>query len=589
MRLTVLEEIPEDLELRDAWNALALKVDRPQVFYTFEWSMAAQRAYRTTLHPLVFLAFDSAGSLCGVAPLAIDEHGTQASFLCATTADYCDLLSLPDNKSDFVAAVMRELRQRAICNVTLTNLPAESTTVTALREASALHGYHIFARTAYICAQVTLCKLGRRAGDNKLALPGKKNLRRALAAMSRQGPVRLDHARTWDGAGPLLPEFVLAHVARFLATGRVSNLAQPERQRFLEQLAILLSQSGWLLLTRLMAGDTALAWNYGFQFQDTWFWYQPTFDNDWERHSPGFCLLTKVIEEAADSDEVRVVDLGLGAEEYKDRFANSSRETLYVTLRSSAARHFKEILRYRASGIVKSFPALEAGIRKVLESRLEFRKLLRRKGVTSTIGRALRVAAASVWSKNKFLLFEWTGPSLTESGGERLSVLNWRLLAAATLQNVNDATSVAYLLRSAARLREKKFEGFVLTDPNGLLRNFAWAADFEVAALNQLNAKISAPSSDCVLLFDWYSPTATGDGATLARLMASVAERLSSSGKKTWAFAAADDIALIQCLTDAGFQRRYSAMRRRILGRAWVDLETPDKEAPESAGVASGV
>jgi len=191
-------------------------------------------------------------------------------------------------------------------------------------------------------------------------------VRRSLKAMGQESPVRLVHARSWDEARLILAEFVQAHVSRFQATGRTSNLARPERRIFLEELTKLLSGPGWFVLTRMMAGDKTLAWNYGFQFDSAWFWYQPTFDTDLERYSPGFCLLTKIIEEAADSPSFRMVDLGLGAEEYKERFANQSRKTLYVTLKTSMAKHVKEIVRYRTAEIIKTSPRLEAGARKVV-------------------------------------------------------------------------------------------------------------------------------------------------------------------------------------------------------------------------------
>jgi CelD/BcsL family acetyltransferase involved in cellulose biosynthesis len=117
----------------------------------------------------------------------------------------------------------------------------------------------------------------------------------------------------------------------------------------------------------MMSGDKPLAWNYGFQFRGTWFWYQPTFDSDLERYSPGFCLLAKIVEEAADNPAMSMVDLGLGAEEYKDRFANQSHETLYVTLRASLTQHMWEILRYRTAELIRKSPRLEAGIRWVAE------------------------------------------------------------------------------------------------------------------------------------------------------------------------------------------------------------------------------
>jgi CelD/BcsL family acetyltransferase involved in cellulose biosynthesis len=113
----------------------------------------------------------------------------------------------------------------------------------------------------------------------------------------------------------------------------------------------------------MMSRDKVVAWNYGFDFHGTWFWYQPTFDTEFERYSPGFCLLSMLIEEAAENAALSVVDLGLGAEEYKERFANQSRTTLYVTLRSSKAKHLREILRYRTAELIKTSPRLEASAR----------------------------------------------------------------------------------------------------------------------------------------------------------------------------------------------------------------------------------
>ena len=74
----------------------------------------------------------------------------------------------------------------------------------------------------------------------------------------------------------------------------------------------------------------------------------------------------KLIEEAAAVPSLKMVDLGLGAEEYKERFENQTRKTLYVTLKTSIAKHVKEIVRYRTTEIIKASPRLEAGARKVV-------------------------------------------------------------------------------------------------------------------------------------------------------------------------------------------------------------------------------
>jgi CelD/BcsL family acetyltransferase involved in cellulose biosynthesis len=66
---------------------------------------------------------------------------------------------------------------------------------------------------------------------------------------------------------------------------------------------------------------------------------------------------------------MKVVDLGLGAEGYKERFGNGTRQTLHVTVTRSWYRHVKEIVRYRAAGALKQSPKVESGVRRILGRR----------------------------------------------------------------------------------------------------------------------------------------------------------------------------------------------------------------------------
>jgi CelD/BcsL family acetyltransferase involved in cellulose biosynthesis len=115
-----------------------------------------------------------------------------------------------------------------------------------------------------------------------------------------------------------------------------------------------------------MIADQPVAWNYGFQFHGSWFWYQPTFDSRHEENSPGYCLLSRIVIEACDRDEMKVVDLGLGAEGYKERFGSTTRQTLYVTATKSWGRHLREIARYRTASALKWSPKVESAVRRAL-------------------------------------------------------------------------------------------------------------------------------------------------------------------------------------------------------------------------------
>ncbi|MGA8273505.1 MAG: GNAT family N-acetyltransferase [Candidatus Sulfotelmatobacter sp.] len=364
MRIVLHREIPGDTELHRQWNAVALKTERPEVFYTCEWALAVQSAYQASLKPLLLLGYEG-NDLVGVASLATDLAEKNLSFLAATTADYCDFLTLPARRAEFVGAVFVELQKINARLISLANLPADSKTPEALRNKACTNNFYVHMRPAYLCSQVELGTSEQRQ-QLKATLAGKKKLRRYLREMEKEGPVTFSHLQSWEQIQPALSAFCDAHVARFRDTRRVSSLSTPERRLFLEELARRFDGRGVVTLSLLNIHDLPVAWNYGFQFHGSWFWYQPTFDSRHENNSPGHCLLSRIVMEACDMDGMNVIDLGLGAEGYKERFGNSSRQTLHVTATKSRLRHQREILRYAAATALMRSPRIEAAVRKIL-------------------------------------------------------------------------------------------------------------------------------------------------------------------------------------------------------------------------------
>jgi CelD/BcsL family acetyltransferase involved in cellulose biosynthesis len=364
VRITAQREIPQDPQLRDQWNALVYSMERPEVFYTWEWASAVDRAYRASMKPLVLLAYE-ADVLVGVGVLATDSSEKKFSFLAGTTADYCDFICHPKRRAEFVQAAFGELAKLHLPILRLANLPADSVTSPLLKECAGEHGYLVFSRPAYQCARILLGSPEERQKLKQTAIK-RKAFRYYLKGLKKSGPVTVDHLTEWNAVEANLPHFVDAHVARFTAGGRASNLASAERQKFLYILAELLSRAGWLVLTRLLVGDDTVAWNYGFEFAGSWFYYQPTFDARWQKSSPGFCLLTKMVERACDVPEVSFIDLGLGDEGYKERFATGYRQTVHVTITSSAAVRLRETVRYHAASAVKASPRLEHWLRQLV-------------------------------------------------------------------------------------------------------------------------------------------------------------------------------------------------------------------------------
>jgi CelD/BcsL family acetyltransferase involved in cellulose biosynthesis len=339
-------------------------MEPPEVFYTWEWARSAHAAYHAVLKPLLFLGYNG-DKLAGVASLAIDAAADTITFLTATTADYCDFLSAPENRAEFAESVFAELGKIQPNFIALANLPENSMTTASVQGAARKNKFHLFMRSAYLCARVELGSSNQRS-EMKSTLNGKKKFRRYLREMERKGRVTFAHLQSEDEIRRALPEFADAHVARFRETGRMSSLSTPERRFFLEELVRRFAGAGIVTLSELRIGDRPVAWNYGFQFHGSWFWYQPTFDSREEENSPGICLLARIIAEACDIEAMKIIDLGLGAEGYKERFGNGTRQTLYVTATKSRRRHLWEIIRYHSARLLKQSPKVESALRRLL-------------------------------------------------------------------------------------------------------------------------------------------------------------------------------------------------------------------------------
>jgi CelD/BcsL family acetyltransferase involved in cellulose biosynthesis len=587
VRLVLRHEIPEDADLRQQWNALVLETRGPQVFYTWEWAAAMQRAYGTSLHPLLFLDYAEDGSLCAVAALASDA-ANRVSFLCATTGDYCDFVVSERNAGYFATRVAENLSKSGYRDIVLTNFPDDSPSFVALKKAAKQGGFRIYARTAYVCAQVRLPDAKGSPGS-KLALPRRRMVQRSLKALAQAGPVTTEHESTCESIHPLLPELACAQVSRLLANGKISNLLRPERCDFLRELTRLLSPAGWLCFTRMKAGSRTIAWHYGFKFHGRWSLYQLTFVNDLEKHSPGFVLLFKLIEEAALDPAMGTADLGVGTEAYKEAFANDSRRTMYVTLHRSRWKHWREMARYRVATAITSLPWAERTARALRAKAESIRGRLRQKGLKTTLRWARSRVRVLIFSREEVLFFE-AGTALPRSfEPHSLRPVSYELLAEAAMRSYDDEETMQYLLRSAKRQREGIAEGFALVDAQGRPLHFAWITEFDGFFLSELNAKVKAPAADCVMIFDCWTPPAERGHGYYAQTLELVAPQIREKGKHPWIFSAASNVASVRGLERAGFQRRYSLVRQQILGWQRVKGETPTYDEARVVEVSARV
>jgi CelD/BcsL family acetyltransferase involved in cellulose biosynthesis len=532
---------------------LVLETEQPEVFLTWEWAAAVGRAYGNSLKPWIGTAYKG-NVLVGVAALA-KTSPTEAVFLAGTTADYCDFLSHPSKRQEFVSQVLKSLREDGIQTVTLANLPADSATMAALK---AEPSFRIFARPGYVCARV---QLGSKSEGPALVLSflKKKSLRWALNSLERVGPVMLRHELEFSDAQTQLNSFFTMHVARFLSTGRISNLVRPERRRFLIELAQLLGERGWFDLMSLWAGSRAVAYNYGFRFHKSWFLYQPTFENEFEQFSPGLCLLAKMVEAAFEEPETLRVDLGLGAEGYKERFANAGRETLHVTLTSRAIRHWSVRGRYQAAEAIKKQPRLEAVARRAQKAIVTGRQQAREGGL---LGWSRRSVQRVLSGRHPMCLYQWDGSHTAAGNEQRLSPVDWEALAVVAMRYHDEQETLDYLLRASGRLRAQHHRGYVLVGEDGVAQHFGWVASDTGVAGSEAEEVLPQISSNSVMIFDgWTSGALQGQGHYVYFLQ-QLAELLFAEGKDVFVLTPAAGSASRSEMESAGFRMEFARRKR---------------------------
>ncbi len=571
MRVTVLKEIPEDSDLSAAWNTLVLAMENPEVFFTYQWALAASRGFQEHLSTRLFLVYDFE-QLAGVVALAIDPRAPRAAFfLTSSTADYCDIVSAPANRKAVILAVLEEIKKLGLTDLVLANVPANSATLEELPTVAGSQSFYVTSRTAYNCGVVQLGGEEQRETILK-NLAGKSREKRALKRLTNLGAVKVIHVTEPEQIGASLESIVSAQISRFLASNRVSPLVGPERRAFLQQLSDLLSESGWLKISQLEIDGKAVAWNYGFRFGGSWFWYLPTFEMEYAHVSPGSCLLRLLVEEGAKDTSLRWLDLGLGEESYKDRYANEMRQTRYIRVSRGLPRHVVSMGRELLSTTAARFPQLGDKVREARSSYLALANRVRETGVAASSRHFVHKAVHSVASRDEVLLFE-APENLPENQGELVPLTREHLVEGSII-NSGDPPTLRYLMRCANRLNQPGASGLLLQDESGRPIHFLWIDNYDGFRLAEIEHNIEPASPDAAhnpaMIFDCWTPSADRGRGHYAAALRLAAAQLRRAGRAAWIFSGATNAASLRGVLQAGFQYRFSFMRRTRMGRSVV-------------------
>jgi CelD/BcsL family acetyltransferase involved in cellulose biosynthesis len=564
VKVTVLAEIPEDPEIVTAWNNLVFRMERPEVFFTHQWALAASRAFSDSHRPLTFLAYES-GKLAGVAPMATNRESPDiAFFLTAGTADYCDIVSEPQTRGAVLAAVFAEMKRLRTRSLVLANVPSESRTLRALTSIARSHGFYLHERPAYDCGVISLGDREQRQAVLQSVMR-KQSEKRGLKKLGQLGPVRLTHLNGEQSEMALRSIFA-AQISRFLATNRLSPLIHEPRRLFLIELGKLLASVGWLKISQLEVDGRPVAWNYGFRFFDSWFWYLPTFHIQLEESSPGSCLLRLLAEEACGDASVKRLDLGLGDEAYKRRFSNAVSSTRHVQLSNRMSTHLSSVGRHWLAAAAGSFPVIAKQLHSGKDCFYRLQSRIGKIGLAAAAMGALTRAKKSVVSKDEVAFFEAPEMQISEAESAALRLLGWQRIALAAMNNADDKQTLEYLVRCAQRLRQGRATGYFLQEQRTQgSSHFLWVDFYHGFHLAEIDSRLESKDLSAALIFDCWTPAAQrgrGNYTTAIRLAAAC---LQKQQRNAWIFCAAKNEPSVQGILKAGFMYRFSLVRKRAL------------------------
>jgi CelD/BcsL family acetyltransferase involved in cellulose biosynthesis len=569
VRVTVLKEIPEDPDLSAAWNTLVLAMENPEVFFTYQWALAASRGFQSHLSTLLFLVYDF-DQLAGVVALAIDPKAPRAAFfLTSSTADYCDIVSTPANRRAVILALLEQFKKLGLSDLVLANVPASSATLQELPSVAGSQRFYVTSRTAYNCGVINLGDEEQRETLLR-SLAGKSREKRALKRLTSLGAVKVIHVTEPEQIDASLESIISAQISRFLASNRVSPLVGPERRAFLQQLSDLLSQSGWLKISQLEIDGRPVAWNYGFRFGGSWFWYLPTFEMDYAHVSPGSCLLRLLVEESAKDTSLQWLDLGLGDESYKDRYANEMRETRHVHVSRGLPRHLVSMGREMVSTTAARFPQFGDKLREARSSYVALATRVRETGLGATARHSVQKAVRSITSHDEVLLFEAPENLASDPSSIQLIPLTREHLVEGSILNADDPQTLRYLMRCAGRLAQPGASGFLLQDAEGRPIHFLWIDNYDGFRLSEIDYRLDPSSSNAAMIFDCWTPAANRGRGHYAAAIRQAAAQLQQEGRPAWIFSGATNKSSLHGVLKAGFEYRFSLLRRTRFGHSEV-------------------
>jgi len=154
------------------------------------------------------------------------------------------------------------------------------------------------------------------------AILKKKSLVRHENWFQKNGGIQIEHLYSPEEILPVIDAFFNQHLQRWEGTGFPSLFTDDQQKKFYIELVKGVANANPVTFTKITWNGQVIAMHYGFDYNDVFLWYKPSFDPGLAKHSPGEVLLRQLFLKAKE-DGTKVFDFGLGDEAFKQRFCTS--------------------------------------------------------------------------------------------------------------------------------------------------------------------------------------------------------------------------------------------------------------------------
>ena len=300
-----------------SWNGLLQQSSSDIIFMTWHWQKTWWEIFGRG--KLLLVAAEQNGIPVMIAPLFAD--GEMIFFVGSGGSDYLDFIGDINNVSALEKMLEIAVEQvPGYLGLRFYHVLENSPTAQSLKEIAGRRQWNFYDEGKLPSPMLDIAQ----DPDKALEATRKKSLLRHEAWFLKNGGLAVKHYSNSVDILPWLDEFFEQHMARWEQTAYPSMFNDEKQRLFFKALSVMADGTGWLRFTVVMWKEKAIAFHFGFNYRESFFWYKPTFDISLANHSPGEVLLKHLLMQAIE-EKAHTFDFGLGDEAFKKRFASSTR------------------------------------------------------------------------------------------------------------------------------------------------------------------------------------------------------------------------------------------------------------------------